>query len=78
MNVALVLRQISQRARNEGATGTLRRLIRRARWRWREWRFGIRTEAIIEMDKLGIDNSEACEYQPTDYTDFPKIMRALA
>jgi hypothetical protein len=78
MNVGLVFRHLGKHPRSEGATGTLRWLVRRAQWRWREWRSEIRTEAIIEMDELGIDNSEAGEYQPTDYTDFPKIMRALA
>ena len=78
MNVVLVLRHLSDHARTEGTAGTLRWLAGRLQWRLQEWRYGIHTEAVIEMEELGIRNREAGEYHPTDYTDFPRIMDALA
>ena len=78
MNVTTVFRHIDEHIRAEGVGGTLRWMLKRAQWRLHEQRYGIRTEGVIPMSELGIDNDEAGEYQPTDYTDFAKIMRALA
>ncbi len=78
MNVSKVSRHIGEHLKNDGVTGTIRWLFKRAQWRWHEWRYGIRTEGVIPMSELGIDNEKAGEYQPTDYTDFAKIIRALA
>jgi len=77
MNVATVLRHIDEHIRAEGVQGTVRWMLKRAQWRFHERRFGIRTEGVIPMSAFGIDNDEAGEYQPTDYTDFATIMRAL-
>jgi hypothetical protein len=77
MNVGLAFRQLSHHARQEGVLGIPRWLWRGVQWRVQEWRYGIRTEAVIETAELGIQNREAGEYQPTDYTDFPKIVAAL-
>jgi hypothetical protein len=77
MNFDTILRHVSEHIRNEGVGGAARWMFRRAQWRLHERRYGISTEAVIPMAELGIDNNEAGEYQPTDYTDFAKIMRVL-
>jgi hypothetical protein len=78
MNFDTILRHVSEHIRNEGVGGTARWMFRRAQWRLHERRYGINTESVIPMAELGIDNEVAGEYAPTDYTDFAKIMRALA
>src|SRR5215471_2060232 len=78
MNVSTVSRHIGEHLRNEGVAGTIRWLLKRAQWRWNGRRYGIRTEAIIPMSELGINDEESGEYHPTDYTDFAKMIRELA
>jgi|SRR5882672_355094 len=68
MNIQTVLGHTRQHLRTEGLKGTV----------LYEHRYGISTEGVIEGSELGFESEEFGEYQPTDYTDFAKIMRALA
>src|SRR5262245_31578360 len=77
MDIRTTLRHTAEHFRTGGVTGTTLWIIRRFQWRWLERRYGIRTEAVIPMTELGIDNGESGEYVATDYSDFGRIMRAL-
>jgi SAM-dependent methyltransferase len=45
--------------------------------RWFEWRFGIRSEAVIDVDELGLGNPQYRLYAPTDYRSFRRVLDSL-
>jgi len=77
MDISLALRHAAARLTTEGPGAMLHWIVRRLQWRWLERHYGIRTEGIVPMSELGIDNPDSGEYMPTDYADFGRIMRAL-
>ena len=77
MDISLVLRHAAARLTTEGPRAMLNWIVRRLQWRWLERHYRIRTEGIVPMSELGIDNPDSGEYVPTDYADFGRIMRAL-
>ena len=77
MDISLALRHAAARLTTEGPGAMLHWIVRRFQWRWLERHYRIRTEGIVPMSELGIDNPDSGEYMPTDYADFGRIMRGL-
>ena len=55
----------------------LRAIVDRIYIRWSEWRVGIQSESMIDLERLGFGNALYRPYVPTDYRTFPKMLDAL-
>jgi hypothetical protein len=77
MNISTAVRHATEHVRTVGIAETARWMLRRIQWRVLERRYRIRTEGIIPMSALGLENGEALDYVATDYSDFSRMMRAL-
>jgi SAM-dependent methyltransferase len=77
MNLKRSLRNILFLARQNGPTATWRLITDRLYVRWFEWRLGIRSEAVIGLKELGLDNESYRPYVPTDYRSFQRVLNSL-
>ena len=77
MNPTRVFRSLASTLREHGIHAFFRAITDRLYIRWFEWRLGIRSEAVIDLDELGIKNALFRPYVPTDYRSFQRILNAL-
>jgi SAM-dependent methyltransferase len=63
--------------KNEGVGSVARSLLRRAKVRLYEYRYGIFTEGLVLPKDLGIEDGECHSYNPTDYDSFLKVLAKL-
>jgi len=71
------MRSFVTQFRQQGLRAMLRAMTDRCFVRWFEWRFGIRSESVIELKELGLENQFYRPYVPTDYRSFLKVLDAL-
>src|SRR5438309_12076494 len=77
MNPKEAFRSFGSVLRERGIRAFFRAITDRLYIRWFEWRLGIRSEAVIDLDELGIKNELFRPYVPTDYRGFQRILNAL-
>jgi len=77
MNLARITRHFCSLLREQGWRAAWNALAERVCIRWFEWRFGIRSESVIELKDLGLENENFRPYVPTHYRSFRKVLRAL-
>src|SRR5438874_13378857 len=73
MNPKEAFRSFGSVLREHGVRALIRAIGDRLYIRWFEWRLGIRSEAVIDLKELGIDNTSCRPYVPTDYHSFQTI-----
>jgi len=77
MNPKEAFRSFGSVLREHGVRALIRAIGDRLYIRWFEWRLGIRSEAVINLKELGIDNTSCRPYVPTDYHSFQTILDGL-
>ena len=77
MSLKQSLRSFAHILQDQGIRATFRGMGDRLYIRWLEWRFDIRSEAVIDLKEFGIQNELYRPYVPTDYRSFRKIINAL-
>src|SRR5438874_524301 len=77
MNPKEAFRSFGSVLREHGVRALIRAIGDRLYIRWFEWRLGIRSEAVINLKELGIDNTSCRPYVPTDYHSFQNIRASL-
>jgi len=77
MNPKEAFRSFGSVLREHGVRALIRAIGDRLYIRWFEWRLGIRSEAVIDLKELGIDNTSCRPYVPTDYHSFQTILDGL-
>ena len=77
MDLKKALREFQYLFREKGLRATCRSLMDRIGIRWFEWRFDIRSEAVIELKEFGIENELYRPYVATDYRSFRKVLDEL-
>jgi hypothetical protein len=63
--------------RSRGPLRSVRHYWIRLLDRWWEARFGVRTEGLIPLESVGIENREFGRYSPTSYTELRALMRRI-
>jgi SAM-dependent methyltransferase len=63
--------------RNDGIVVGLKSLVDRSYVRWFEWRLGIRSESLISLEELGIENPHCRPYVPSDYKSLLTVLRSI-
>ncbi len=77
MHLLHVTRGFAAQFRQQGLRATLNAMTDRLYIRWFEWWFGIRSDSVIELKELGIENEQCRPYVPTDYRSFLKVLHSL-
>jgi len=63
--------------RRHGSVAAFNSLTDRCYVRWFEWRLGIRSESVISLEELGIENPQCRPYVPSDYRTLLTVLRSM-
>jgi len=77
MNARRALGNTFTLARAQGLGSALKLLVDRCYVRWFEWRLGIRSESLISLEELGIENPQSRPYVPSDYRSLLAVLRSI-
>lgn len=73
----VTLTGLLDRVRSRGVLRSARHYWIRLLDRWWEARFGVRTEGLIPLESVGIENREFGRYSPTSYTELRALMKRI-
>ena len=77
MSISTKINSVIQRVRNDGVKGTLHWLHGRIQSQYLERKYGIHTNDIVFLNKLGLDHPERREYAPVTFNDFSTLLQNL-
>ena len=77
MNPKQIFQSFASTLREHGTRAFFRAIADRLYIRWFEWRLGIRSEAVVDLNEFGISNELFRPYVPTDYRGFRGVLNAF-